>query len=355
MVSPQGDDTNEGSQAQPFKTLQRAADIVQPGDIVLVEDGTYSAPGTILTIERGGSSVSWVWFKSRNRFGAKLVGMGNDTDTGISLRASFVRVEGFDISGMRSSGGSTQGIEAYSGGADTQIVGNHIHDIGQQCSTSVNGFVGIFVQQPRVVVDGNIVHDIGRELPGENGCTDDFNAARDHGVYLNGRDPGADGAIVRNNIFYNLRRGWSVQLYPGDLEDVRILHNTFAFDNPRQDGHIVLDATITDTTISNNIFHQPRGAALHIGSELAASNVVISHNITTAAEMLDAATPAGITLEVNTLSTDAMFVNVSAFDFRLADGSPAIDSGQMHVDGVGDVVGCMRPRGAGVDVGAYER
>ena len=43
-VAPTGADANDGSSARPFKTIQRAADIVNPGDTVIVRKGTYTDP-----------------------------------------------------------------------------------------------------------------------------------------------------------------------------------------------------------------------------------------------------------------------------------------------------------------------
>ncbi len=40
-VSVQGDDHNEGTLAKPFRTIQRAANLAQPGDVVLVHAGIY--------------------------------------------------------------------------------------------------------------------------------------------------------------------------------------------------------------------------------------------------------------------------------------------------------------------------
>jgi hypothetical protein len=40
-VSPTGSDSNPGSEARPFRTIQKAADSVKPGDTVLVDDGVY--------------------------------------------------------------------------------------------------------------------------------------------------------------------------------------------------------------------------------------------------------------------------------------------------------------------------
>ncbi len=41
-VSPTGSDSSSGSASAPFKTIQKAANIVNPGDTVIVKDGTYT-------------------------------------------------------------------------------------------------------------------------------------------------------------------------------------------------------------------------------------------------------------------------------------------------------------------------
>src|SRR5215475_15183317 len=44
-VSPTGSDYNPGSESRPFRTIQKAADSVKPGDTVLVDDGVYAYSG----------------------------------------------------------------------------------------------------------------------------------------------------------------------------------------------------------------------------------------------------------------------------------------------------------------------
>lgn len=40
-VATQGDDSNRGTRARPFRTIQRAADAAQPGDVITVHEGVY--------------------------------------------------------------------------------------------------------------------------------------------------------------------------------------------------------------------------------------------------------------------------------------------------------------------------
>src|SRR5437879_5075509 len=74
-VTPNGSPSSDGSIGSPC-SIQRAADIVNPGDVVLVADGTYTtgATGYLLTITRGGTATSKVTFKAQHRWGAKFSG-----------------------------------------------------------------------------------------------------------------------------------------------------------------------------------------------------------------------------------------------------------------------------------------
>lgn len=63
FVSPSGNDNNPGTKSQPFKTIQKAANIVNPGDIVEVRGGTYNES---VNISRGGTQGQSVTFRNYN-------------------------------------------------------------------------------------------------------------------------------------------------------------------------------------------------------------------------------------------------------------------------------------------------
>src|SRR5262245_7060286 len=132
-VSPTGSDSNPGSAARPFRTIQKAANGVKPGDTVLVDDGvyTYSGPNdcygkVVVCVSRGGSTDSWVVFRSKNKWGAKIDGGDGKAGAGFVVRggASYVRIQGFEITGLANADGSAGGIDLFDGGSHFQVVGN---------------------------------------------------------------------------------------------------------------------------------------------------------------------------------------------------------------------------------------
>jgi hypothetical protein len=363
-VSMSGSDANPGTPAQPFLTIQHAADLVNPGDTVIVDDGVYTYSGTnycspvktVVCATRGGMAGNWVVFRSKNRWGAKIDGQSNSVANGWTFQsnAGYVQVEGFEFYGMGSSGGSSSAIEAYNGGHDINLVGNHIHDVGRQCTQTSNGLVGIYIKQNNVVIERNSIHDIGRFAPGESGCSYTSGyigyQTHDHGIYLSS----GDDVTIRNNLLYNTRRGWGVQVYPNARARLNILNNTFAFGNPDQHGQIVLyQAAISDSNIQNNIFYQPTVAGIYIGGGATFTNTTIANNLTNVGQVADA-TPSGISFSSNQVNTDPALANAGGFDFHLQASSPAIDTGQSSPLVIDDYEGRARPVGNAYDLGAYE-
>ena len=54
-IAPSGSNSNPGTQARPFATLQKAHDIANPGDIIYMRGGTYFF-STQTTLTRDGTS-----------------------------------------------------------------------------------------------------------------------------------------------------------------------------------------------------------------------------------------------------------------------------------------------------------
>lgn len=350
-VSPDGSDRNPGTSVSPFGTIQRAADVVRPGDTVIVRPGLYSGGERIVSLERGGALEAWITFRSEREWGAIL-----DGRNGESLEAwyfgpsvGYVRVEGFEIRDLQA-----HGFDTYGGGVhDLMIVRNHVHHIGRNCTDTSNGRTGasLGAGTRRVIFDGNVWHDIGRLAPGERGCSPrtEYYQNHDHGIYI----ADADEITIRNNVFYNFRRGWPIHRYfsRGSLaRGLVIVNNTFVGANPYRPGQIILASPTDDLRIENNIFHSPQSAALFF-ENLRFPRASIRYNLIFQG-VTKVGRPSGVTFEHNWERVDPRFTG--ATDFRLQPGSPAIDVGLPLAGVTHDADGTVRPRGAGYDLGAYE-
>ena len=364
-VSPTGNDSNPGSETSPFRTIQRAANVVNPGDSVIVEDGTYTGTGagtpcassvqpSVVCLARGGTSTAPVTFRARNHLGAKIDGRSNASTYGFNFLADFIRIEGFDIFGMGNATNDAAGIVIYGAGHDVVIKRNAIHDIGRLCASHQYGMNGIFVQNARVRIEGNHIYDIGRFAAGENGCSPSnaYYKNHDHGIYVNGNSdgdaPGARDILIANNLFTNIARGWAVQVYPGTVANLSILHNTFAEPNPYNVGHIIVAASTTSARIMNNVFYEPTTAGIYFYSGTH-TGMKVTHNLSSRA--ISDRTPAGVTFTSNQASTDPL---LTSFEYEPRSSSPAIDRGVTLADVPQDIQGGVRPSGAAADVGAYE-
>jgi len=54
----------------------------------------------------------------------------------------------------------------------------------------------------------------------------------DHGIYVDGAFTSANNLTIKNNVFYRNERGWSIQIYPAAVNNLRILNNTFPVRQP---------------------------------------------------------------------------------------------------------------------------
>jgi hypothetical protein len=211
-VSTTGSDSNSGLIGAPFKTIQKAANIVNPGDTVIVKNGIYTdtnGDDAIVKLSRGGTSSSWITFKAENKWGAKLDGQKNATDYGwvFLTGADYIRIEGLEIYGCKS-----MGIHINQTTSNTYLYRNKIHDIGRLCNDSQYGQAGIYfgTRAKYITIDSNVIHHIGRYgWPGGPQCdpSHPYDGTHDHGLYLNG-----PYVTVKNNIFYENNSGYDINV-----------------------------------------------------------------------------------------------------------------------------------------------
>ena len=319
-VAVTGNDGNAGTKTAPWRTIQHAADVMNPGDTVIVNDGVYTGGANVVTITRSGTAAAWMVFRAANRWGAIIDGQNNSSTTGFEINGNYIRVEGFEVRNTNRYAMETYGgREDIAGNHDVMLVQNHLHDVGHICTGSTGGIVGVSAYSDNLTIDRNVIHDIGRLGPGEQGCVEP-NANwqnHDHGVY-NGV---GNNVVIRNNLFYNFTHGWAIQRYNGAgsvTTGLTIVNNTFGFPNPWRDAQIIIATATNNIVIANNIFYQPTTAGVWFDG--AGNGATLVGNISTdAVQTLGS----GLTMSGNMPNTDPLFVNATGFNFHLTASSPA--------------------------------
>jgi len=339
-VSSEGKDDYDGSVNSPFKTIQYAADLVNPGDTVVVRDGVYSGSSTnLVTVKRSGTADAWITFRSENKWGAILDGSNVKHSCVGFARVSYVSIEGFEIRNA-----PWGGLWSNAGAKHILVRGNHIHHIGNRQTETHYGICGIFEgsKSSYHVYDGNVWHDIGRTGP----STERFN--HDHAIYNCG-----DHTRIINNIFYNCNAGWGVHMAEyNTVDEVVVSNNVFAYGNKR--GHIILWKPCRNIVIQDNIFYKPavKNAINFLSNDL--RNITICNNLAFGCGLKDDDDKDVCKVINNIVGRDPLFRNPDKCDFRILPGSPAIDTGIDRFAPEADIEGNPRPQGSGYDIGAYE-
>ena len=103
-LSPGGNDTNAGTSGAPWQTLAKANSMLQPGDVVLIQSGSYS--GGIVPARDGGAS-------SRITYIGQLSSPGSIVVASIDLSGrSYVSVKGVTSTGSVNLNASQSGVAA---------------------------------------------------------------------------------------------------------------------------------------------------------------------------------------------------------------------------------------------------
>ena len=244
-VATTGSDANPGSSSAPWKTVQKAADSLAPGDTALVRGGVYQEAVTVHVT--GSPAGGFVAFKNYPGETPVLDGAALQVppgDTGLFLIAdrSYVAIEGFEIRNYQANSGSRVPAGIFITGAshDLTLLSNCVHDIvntnkngnafgiavyGTSPAQPVSNFVArgneifhlktgnseSFVLNGNVIrfdVSGNFIHDnnnIGIDFAGfERACPDPA------------QDRARDG-VCRANVVSNITAGANPSYGAGDL------------------------------------------------------------------------------------------------------------------------------------------
>jgi len=290
FVATTGNDNNPGTMDAPWKTIQKAANSAQPGDVVCVRGGTYNER---VTINVSGTAGAYITFQSYPGETAILDGTGLTVPAGdngmvyIKDRA-YVIVKGFEVRNYKTSTKNRVpiGIRITGTAHHVEIRNNVIHHIEHNGTTkngtdahgiAIHGTSGSSAIHD-IVIDGNTLYSLklgSSEALVINGNVDGWqvtnNIIRDvnnigiDAIGFEGTAPANDQArngLIAYNDVYNITSAGNV-----------------AYGNERSAACVYVDGG-RDITIEYNKAHN-----CNIGVEIASehrgkatSNVTIRNN-----------------------------------------------------------------------------
>ena len=409
-AAPGGD----GSEAQPFQTINEAKEVLTTGDTMWIRDGVYSesvdfwhvpegtggrttisaAPGASPIIDGGGSDnfvfqagethfMTFRGLTARNSGGSgfhfyyaddgqvidcKTESVGSAVDFYFSSRGyvSGCDLEG-GVAGKESDGtilegnyihhSNAEGITLHANSSNCQYLSNVVYD---------NVSVNIYIDAAwNMVIDGNLVYMTGdppEELAGIQMADES---------YENVTAPVMHDIVITNNVLVNNYYGivfWEGE-FPGEsgMKSVTIANNTIV--NSKAVSMTWDEGPHENTFVRNNVLVNESGVGLLLLIAKSTSGVILDHYLWTMPGVDEPFNWGG-----GTVYTHEAWMGVSgqgagdvlldpAFaggwslpveNFMLAAGSPAIDAG-VEIPGLThDFLRNGRPSGAAFDLGAFE-
>lgn len=414
-VSPQGSDANPGSQDQPWRTIQHAADSLAPGDTVIVRPGSYPER---VRVTRSGTPAAPLTFQAD----------GTVSLRGFTVLADAVTIRGFTI---------TSPDPHWQHGWGIFFAGSHARIEDNTLAFSPAGGIVLydFPGDGLVPADGLIRHNrlernamVGIQVYGCNHRIErnEVSGSIQHHPAWPSPPPGADadgirffgsGHTFRANTIRDISYAAPENASPhidcfqtwGPAEDILFEQNTcrvLTAQSPNETGQgfmiQALDGPVRNLTLRNNLieafrmvnaYDAPGFVIVHntFRGELAANrawypfglslnrspHAVVKNNIFcdacdafpclqiddaskqgleaghNAVYLSDGRQPPGSPTPSDLWGVDPRLQDPAGHDLRLRASSPCIDSAEALGVPV-DHAGTARPQGAAPDIGAYE-
>lgn len=261
-VSKSGSDSNPGTYASPWLTIQHAANSVTPGSTVYVEAGTYTELVDVNVC--GSASGGLIRFQSYPGQTATLSGSGitfpyssDEASRGLVqiTNCSYVTVEGFLIQDIKPDSGSVfpAAIAINGNSSYVQIRGNEItavdngtygaHGIGVYGNSSSGS-------NTNMVIDGNRIHDLA--------------CGRSEALHIAGN---VQNFSVTNNQVYNVDNiGIDALGFYGDS----------TLNDQARNGVISGNLIYNDTDSANTQYSNPSASGIYVDG---GTQIVVEDNI----------------------------------------------------------------------------
>jgi parallel beta-helix repeat protein len=395
-----GSDTNPGTSAAPWKTIQHAGAVVAAGDTVLVRAGTYDGPifgwdtppcadDDLCVV--AGTAAHPILFEADPAAAAGAVviaGKNAHNKSGFDLEpgCDYVDIVGFTVTNGgtadNAAGSITKAGIAVSGCTGNRIVGNTVNGVtgigGILVDTATNVIVqgntllntqgtgttghGMYVSGSSVGVQvlGNVLHDnayVGIHVNGDvsEGLPGVVKGLLIAGnlIYKNGQNginaDGIESSTIENNVIYgNARNGielYQIDAYGGSTGNV-IVNNTI--DQSMVAGGYAISIAACQY---DNQGSQPTPAGCAAATaDTSTGNIAFDNVLLGGAGATGTVSSADLATSTNLTTAAAnLFVNSAAGNYQLAAGGPGVGKG------IGTFGGASAPAAgpAMYDIGAF--
>ena len=322
-VSVTGSDANPGTEELPWRTVQHAIDVLDPGERAYVRDGIYNE--NVLYDPPGGHGSYGTWLQPitvENYPGERPVLQPSLTSPSYPLRmkGAYFRFRGFVIENAPP--GREELVNVYVTSASDGADAHHIELSGCEVRNAQSAS-GMFIgrRAHHVQVIGNYVHD-NNEIGYQH-----------QGIYLQ-----SDDSLIANNVTYNHTNGFGIQVRTEASTGpsrVVVVNNTTAHNLL---GGIVMEHTAVDTKIVNNIAAFNAGTGIRgfwsggheedpigPGNE-AWNNLAFANGTNFRSDRPESDRP-GIMYFHDNFVDNPLFVDVVLRNYRLLSESPALGRG----------------------------
>jgi parallel beta-helix repeat protein len=292
-VSPDGNDNNPGTQAQPFRTFFQANRVATNGTTIFVMDGTYTSTewpdDRVMNITKSGTT-----WRSLNHRKAIIQGNGRNGTIAMGIvigsNVQNVTVEGFTIRSVHAAG-----IRLPSRNFNTVIRSNYIHDVGSKSRITelqggYDGRTGISIglvnstlgnAQGDIIISHNEIGDTYRPpwdynewlaVPNKTKIYE-HEFLHDHPIYINGNEPTTynKNYLIFANTFYEAFGGYAPKITSPGVTNAWLVNNTIIGGAPgyyqyvtKEKGHpwqqwFSGTYNVADVYYVNNLITQSRG------------------------------------------------------------------------------------------------
>ncbi|MEZ4272382.1 MAG: right-handed parallel beta-helix repeat-containing protein [Myxococcota bacterium] len=372
-----GSDANPGSEQQPFLTLEKGVSVLNPGDTLVVRGGTYHRATADWSPPSGTSWEQAVTIRASHGEQVIVKPLPGATTFEFRQGSHYIIMDGLTIDAK----GGHDAIRMGPTGHHIRIMNSEIKNAprnGIQVSEGeFHEFINLSIHDNDGAFNpGKPLQSYGIYMPGDNnlvkGCSIYRNAGYGIHVFHSSGTP-SHNTIVNNMVYDNDSIGIGIYRGTDNLvannviwgnshgihldygaSKTKLYHNTVYGNDTNE---ILLGDSSSDSTVINNMLvsTQPDPALIvsnGSGASTISNNLIVGTDPGNLLKVWDA--NAFLSGNLVGAAFEPKLRDPAELDFRLGEGSSAIDAGVVVEAVKTDYAGVSRSQGALPDIGAFE-